>query len=165
MKSSSLLYISLCTPFTHTCFLRCELYGYMNNLWHDSSRLSNIHDRGELYELLNSIIYTYIHVCQVWAILYSLSTHVFRGWAIWATDELACDMFDVCKTTTQTEVKGLHCLRFIIDWVKAFGCQSDHRSASRSRRPLFPDNRCLWTGFCFGQYLMFSCSLGITHYA
>ena len=52
---------------------------------------------------------------QGWAIFYNLSTHHFPGWAIWATDELARDLFDVCKTTTQTEVKGLHCLRFNID--------------------------------------------------
>ena len=32
-----------------------------------------------------------------------------------------------------TETKGLHYLRFNIDWVQAFGSQSDHRSASRSR--------------------------------
>ena len=30
---------------------------------------------------------------------------------------------------------------------------------------IFPLIRCLWSGFCFGQYLMFLCSLAITHHA
>ena len=34
-----------------------------------------------------------------------------------------------------TETKGLHYLRVNIDRVKAFSCQSDHRSASRSHGP------------------------------
>ena len=42
----------------------------------------------------------------------------FSGGELWATDELARALF-----------------RFNIDWDKAFGCQSDHRSPSRSRGP------------------------------
>ena len=38
--------------------------------------------------------------------------------------ELARDLSNMCKTTT--EIKGLHCLRFTIDWNKAFGFQSDY---------------------------------------
>ena len=93
-------YMSLYTPSTHTCFVGCELYGLHEwaTIWFPATEQYTWATRGELYELLNSIIYMY--VCHVWAIFYSLSTHFFPGWTIWATDKLARDLFDVCKTMT-----------------------------------------------------------------
>ena len=60
---------------------------------------------------------------------------MFSRGGLWATDEQARDLSDVWKTATRTETKGLHYLRVNIDRVKAFSCQSDHRSASRSHGP------------------------------
>ena len=117
-------------------FLDVSFIGYMNEKTHDSPRLNNIHGLpGVSYTSYSSV--SCLHACfQVLAMFYSLSTPVFRVWAVWATDELARDLFDVCKTTTQIEVKRFHCLRFNIDWVKAFAFQSDHRWASQSRVPV-----------------------------
>ena len=66
----------------------------------------------------------------------------------------------------QTETKGLHYLGFNIDWVKAFGFQSDRRiSFPITRSFYFPIFRCLWPGFCYGQYVIFFMYLVITHHA
>ena len=51
---------------------------------------------------------------------------MFFGGELWATHEPAHDRSGVCKATRQTEVKGLHRLRFDIDYVKVFGFQSGH---------------------------------------
>ena len=60
---------------------------------------------------------------------------MFFGGELWATHEPAHDRSGVCKATRQTEVKGLHRLRFDIDYVKVLAFQSEHRLASRLRRP------------------------------
>ena len=60
---------------------------------------------------------------------------MFSGGEIWATNEPARDRSGVCDPATETEVKGLHCYRFNVDYVIVFGFQSDHRIASRSRGP------------------------------
>ena len=41
---------------------------------------------------------------------------MFTGGELWATNEPARDRSGVCKATTQTKVKGLHRLRFDIDY-------------------------------------------------
>ena len=60
---------------------------------------------------------------------------MFSGGELWATNEPARDRSGVCKGTTQTEVQGLHHLRFEIDYVEVFGFQSEHRQAFRVRGP------------------------------
>ena len=67
-----------------------------------------------------------MHVCQVWVIFYT-PEYMFSGGELWAANEPVRDRSVVCKTTTQTEIKGLHCLRFDVDDFKVFGFQSDHR--------------------------------------
>ena len=62
--------------------------------------------------------------CELYSIAY---LQMFYVCELWATNEPARDRSGVCKTTTQTEIKGLHYLRFDIDYVKVFGFQSDHR--------------------------------------
>ena len=43
---------------------------------------------------------------------------MFTGGELWATNEPARDRSGVCKATTQTKVKGLHRLRFDIDYLR-----------------------------------------------
>ena len=96
---------------------------------------------------------------------YNASTNkCFRG----LTYGLQMSKLVICPTCEklrqkQRPKKALRYLRFNIDWVKTFGCQSDHRSASPG--PYIFRYRCLWPGVRFGQYLIFSCTLGITHHA
>ena len=44
-------------------------------------------------------------------------------------------MCPTCEKLRHRQTKGLHYIRVDIDWVKAFGCQSDHRLACGSRGP------------------------------
>ena len=46
---------------------------------------------------------------------------------LWATNEPARDRSGVGKARGQTKVKGLHRLRFDIDYVKVLAFQSEHR--------------------------------------
>ena len=62
--------------------------------------------------------------------MYSLSTHtwyMFSGVELWAINEPARDRSGVGKARGQTKVKGLHRLRFDIDYVKVLAFQSEHR--------------------------------------
>ena len=57
--------------------------------------------------------YRMFAVCELYFIAY---LHTFsRGELYGLQIELTRDLFDVCKTTTRTEVNGLHCLRINID--------------------------------------------------
>ena len=70
----------------------------------------------------------YIHECLpgVGYILSLIYTYMFPGGELWATNDPARDRYGVCKTTTQTDIKGLYCLRFDMDYIKVFGFPSDH---------------------------------------
>ena len=93
--------MSLYTPSARTCFLGCGVrakwikYDMIARDWAIHTYTYAWANRGELYELIirqDHLQYkTYRDVCRVWAICYSLSTHmihVFRGWAMgykWAS--------------------------------------------------------------------------------
>ena len=65
---------------------------------------------------------------------------MISGGELWATDEPARDRSGVRKTATQTEIKGVHCLRFEIDCLRcsAFNPTIDKLPECAVR--LFPDN-------------------------
>ena len=90
-----------------------------------------------------------MHVCQVWAIFYSLSTlHMFSGGELWAANEPARDRSGVCKTTTQRS-KG--CIAFDLTLI-ILRCSAFNPTIDK-----LPDGAvfCLffpiipWPGFCF----------------
>ena len=89
---------------------------------------------------------------------------MFSGCELWATDEQARDLSDMRNYDTET--KGLPYVRFNIDWVEAFGCQSDHRSASRSRGPyIFRYIDVFGPVSVLDIISFFLCTSGITHHA
>ena len=111
--------------------------GCMNELRPDCPPLSYtyIHTwakRGELYELtirqdhLHNIQACLPDVSYILPGVAYLHIHVSGG-ELWAVNEPARDRSGVCKTATQTDIKGLHWYRFDIYYVKVFGFQSDHR--------------------------------------
>ena len=99
--------------------------------------------------------------CELYSIAY---LQMFYVCELWATNEPARDRSGVCKATTQTEVKG--CIAFDLTLImlrcSAFNPNIDELPDCAV---LLFSVQCLSSGFCFGQYLMFSCSLGITHHS
>ena len=180
MKSSSLLCEPVFTIYTYM-LLRCERYGLHEwaMIRQHSPRLSYTYKhtwatRGELYALIitsrsrqDHLQYTtYMHVRRVWAIFYSLSTHTCFTRVSYGLrmsqlmTGLAC-----AKLRHRQEIKVLHCYRFDIDYVKSVQLPiRPSNSFPIARSVYFPIIRCLWPGFCFGQYRTFSYSLGITHH-
>ena len=107
-----------------------------------------------------------LHVRQVWAtrylgkfLFFTLST-MFSGIELWATDTQVRDLSDVWKTVTQRP-KG--CITFALTLIalrrSAVNLTIDQLPYSAVL--FFPIIRCLRHSFCFGQYLMISCSFGI----
>ena len=77
-----------------------------------------------------------MHVCRVWAIFYSLSTHTcFPGVRCGLQMSQLVSGLACAKLRHRQEIKVSHCYLFNIDFVKVSGFQSDHRIASRSRGP------------------------------
>ena len=137
--------MSFYTPSAHnTCihvFSRVSFTGYMNEL---RQRLSctYIHELPGVscmnYYSTGSSTHVYMHVCQVWATRYLdffnfiAYLRLFPRDELWATDEQARDLSATCEKLRHRDQRvALPSLN--IDWVKALGCQSDHRSACRSR--------------------------------
>ena len=110
------------THHRHMYASRVSCTGYMNELRPDSPRLIYTHDicrwatRGELYGLPgnNYQDHPQKHVCQVRALFYSLYYHVFRRWAMRYRWTSSWSLRLVCVQHQATEIKGLHCLRFVM---------------------------------------------------
>ena len=105
-----------------------------------------------------SIDYLYIRVFRGWA----MGCNWASSWSVWRVQNNDTDhLSGVCKTTTQT--KG--CIAFYLTLIAlrcpAFNPTIDKLSDCSVLR--FPVVLCLRPGFCFGQYIMFSFFLGITH--
>ena len=93
---------------------------------------------------------------------------MFSGGELWATDKPTLDLCDVCVQNYNTDRDQGVALSSILCWLGQGVRPSIRTSISFPiARSIFyfPIIRCLWPGFCLGQYLMFSCSLGITHHA
>ena len=89
---------------------------------------------------------------------------MFSGGELWATNGPARDRSGVCKTTIQRS-KGCITIDLTLIMLRCSASNPTIDKLPVARSVYFPMIRCLWPGFCFGQYLMFSCTLGITHHA
>ena len=102
--------------------------GYMNELRRDSPRLSfttYIRYQGWAIWAIKQDHLVHKH-CEL-PVFFIAYLHLFSGSDLWATDELARDVSDAYKTTTQQEMERLHYYRSSNDWTNVFGFQSDHR--------------------------------------
>ena len=93
-----------------------------------------------------------MHVCQVWAIFYSLSAYLqmFSGGELWATNEPARDRSGVCKTTTQRSKGGI---AFDLALIK-LRCSAFNPTIDKlldCAILLFSDISMSSARFCFGQ--------------
>ena len=133
--SSSLFYEPMYTIDTYMLSrVRCTTH--MNAQRHDPPRLSYTYDirtwatRGGLYGLtIYRIIYKNTHICQGWALLYSIYIIMFSVGELWATDEPARDLSDVCAQNYDTGRNQWVALPSICHWLvkglKAFNPTMD----------------------------------------
>ena len=102
--------------------------------------------------------------CELYSIAY-LHIHVSRGWAMGYKWAISWSVWRVKNYDTDRDQRVA--LLSIWHWLR-WGVRLPIRpsiSFPIVRSVYFPIIRCLWPGFCFGLYIMFSCSLGITHHS